>query len=79
VLMALHQLDPRGDTFRYSTTWDKQQGKHVPAARPSESHIDVVAMGQHFRGAASLLGGGVATVLDVYADYQAEMLREAQW
>jgi hypothetical protein len=77
VLMSIHALDPRGDTFRYARTWDKQKGKYVPAARPGGTHIDVVSMGKHFDSVASLLGGGVASVLEQYAEYQREMEHDA--
>jgi hypothetical protein len=77
VLTSLHTLDPRGDTFRYATTWDKAAQRYVPSPRPLASHIDVVAMGKQFGAAASLIGGGVLTVLDLIREHQDEMLRDA--
>ncbi len=31
VLLSLHTLDPRGDTFRYATTWDKAGTRRLSA------------------------------------------------
>lgn len=70
VLEAVHDLDPGGDTFRYTTTWSKQDRRHVPAPRPDSTHIDVVAMGERFHAAANLIGGGVLSILQEYSDAQ---------
>jgi hypothetical protein len=70
ILEAVHDLDPGGDTFRYTTTWSKQDGRHVPAPRPDSTHIDVVAMGERFHEAANLIGGGVLSILQEYSDAQ---------
>jgi hypothetical protein len=71
-LRHLHELDPTGETFRYASSWDRTQKRFVPSKRPNASHIDVVAMGDRFRDVASLLGGGVLTVLDLYREAQSE-------
>lgn len=73
VVMALHALDPGGDAFRYAMTWDKKAKAVVKAKRPPSTHVDVVAMGEYFRGAAMIVGGGVLSVLEVYADNQRDM------
>jgi hypothetical protein len=71
-LMRIHELDPTGETFRYATSWSKDHKKFVPSQRPSQSHINVVAMGREFHKVASLIGDGVGTILDLYREYQAE-------
>lgn len=76
VLASIHQLDPRGDAFRYAKV--KEQGVWVDAPRPLltgqtvQVHIDIVAMHDHFRSAFTLLSGGVMSVLADVADFQAE-------
>lgn len=77
VLSSLHTLDPRGDTFRYATTYDKAVKAHVKAPRPAATHIDVVEMSSQFQAAANLIGGGVLTVLDLHAEMQSEMEADA--
>jgi hypothetical protein len=72
VLMSLHTLDPHGDTFRYAMTFDKQLKRYVATPRPKASHINVVAMGAAFSEVASLLGGGVLTILEMYREMQSE-------
>lgn len=72
VLRSLHQLDPRGEKFRYSMI--KDEGKFVPA-RPTQEHIDIVALAERFREAFTLLSDGLLTVLDNYREYQAERAR----
>jgi len=74
-LRSLHQLDPHGETFRYSTV-KAGKGKFDPA-RPTQEHIDVVALAEQFREAFTLLSGGLLTVLDNYREYQAEQARGA--
>jgi hypothetical protein len=75
VLHSLHQLDPHGETFRYSTV-KAGKGKFDPA-RPTQEHIDIVALAERFREAFTLLSGGLLTVLDSYREYQAEQARGA--
>jgi hypothetical protein len=65
-ILSLHVLDPGGDTFRYATSWDKQSKQFVPAKRPEDSLIDVVAMGDVLRDAANIIGGGVLSMIDDY-------------
>lgn len=72
---SLHQLDPNGETFRYSTV-KAGKGKFDPA-RPTQEHIDVVALAEQFREAFTLLSGGLLTVLDNYREYQADQARGA--
>ncbi len=78
VLISLHELDPRGDAFRYAKV--RVGGVWVDAPRPLLSnpndlhaHVDIVAMHDHFRGAFNLLSGGLMSVLENVADLQAEM------
>lgn len=71
-LNTLHELDPSGETFRYASSWDREKKSFIPSARPHATHIDVVAMGDEFRRVASLIGGGVLTVLNLYREAQAE-------
>lgn len=78
VLQSLHQLDPGGDTFRYATVRDKGTDRYVPAPRPAATHVDVVAMRQHFDSAFGLLYGGVLSVLGEYRQIQAEQLHDAE-
>jgi len=68
VLRSLHTLDPKGDMFRYATTFDRQAKRYVSAPRPAATHVNVVAMGEHFSSAANLIGGGVMSVLGEYAE-----------
>jgi hypothetical protein len=75
VLRSLHQLDPHGETFRYSKV-KAGKGKFDPA-RPTQEHIDVVALAEQFRKAFTLLSGGLLTVLDNYREYQAEQAHGA--
>jgi hypothetical protein len=78
VLMSLHELDPRGDAFRYATVSDGGGGRKS-APRPGvssevlQSHVDVIVMQQHFRGAFDLLSAGVMTELENVQEYQADM------
>lgn len=71
-LNSLHELDPSGETFRYASSWDREGKRFIPSRRPDASHIDVVAMGKEFQAVASLIGGGVLTVLDLYREMQSE-------
>lgn len=76
MLQSLHQLDPGGDTFRYSTVRDKAANRFVPAPRPSATHVDVVAMQRHFDSAFGLLYGGVLSLLGEYRQDQADLLND---
>lgn len=85
VLLSVHQLDPGGDAFRYAKV-KGPGGSLVDAPRPPPSapddfqaHVDVVAMREHFCSAFNLLSGGVMSELQVFADYQQDMLRDASW
>lgn len=85
VLISIHELDPTGETFRYAKV-KVTGGGFVDAPRPLlskpedlQAHVDVVAMHDHFRSAFNLISGGVLTVLDSIAEFQAEMAREASW
>jgi hypothetical protein len=73
ILASIHNLDPRGDTFRYASGWDKEKQQYVPSNRPNEARIDVVFMGEQFRSAATLVGYGVLSVLEEFSDYLSEM------
>jgi len=75
VLRSLHQLDPRGETFRYSMV-KAGKGKFDPA-RPTQEHVDIVTLAERFREAFTLLSYGLLTVLDNYREYQAEQARGA--
>ncbi|MCU1451429.1 MAG: hypothetical protein JWP02_3599 [Acidimicrobiales bacterium] len=77
VLSELHQLDPRGDTFRYAAGWDGSQQAHVPSARPNETHIDIDRLGERLSNAANLIGGGVLTILELHSDMQDELEAQA--
>ncbi len=79
VLKGLHELDPRGDTFRYSTVRGKD-GTFVPAPRPGrrmpnelQAHVDVVAMHERFKHAFGLICDGLLTQLDHVRESQNEM------
>jgi hypothetical protein len=61
--------------LRYSTV-KAGKGK-FDSARPTQEHIDVVALAEQFREAFTLLSGGLLTVLDNYREYQAEQARGA--
>ncbi len=78
-MLSIHGLDPTGETFRYAKVKDAV-GNLVNAPRPLlvattdlQAHVDVVAMHEHFRETFSLLSGGVMTVLENFAEMQAEM------
>ena len=75
VLRSLHQLDPRGETFRYSMV-KAGKGKFDPA-RPTQEHVDIVTLAERFREAFTLLSYGLLTVLGNYPEYQAEQARGA--
>ncbi len=60
---------------KYSTV-KAGKGKFDPA-RPTQEHIDIVALAERFREAFTLLSGGLLTVLDSYREYQAEQARGA--
>ena len=77
ILRELHQLDPRGDTFRYAAGWDKGQQAHMPSARPSATHIDIDQLGARLSSAANLIGGGVLTILELHSDMQDELEAQA--
>lgn len=47
LLMAVNNLDPGGNTFRYAMTWEAEHEEFLPAPRPAATHIDVVSMGEH--------------------------------
>jgi hypothetical protein len=76
-LIRVHELDPTGETFRYATSWSKEDKRFVPSNRPDATHVDVVAMGAEFHSVANLIEGGVGTVLDLYREYQSEY--ENEW
>lgn len=77
VLNAIHQLDPKGDTFRYTTTRDPATKSYVATPRPGVTHVDVVALRQHFQDAFSVLSGGVMSVLEEYRELQADAQAQA--
>ena len=76
-LTRVHELDPTGETFRYATSWSKEERRYVPSKRPDATHVDVVAMGQEFHNVANLVEGGVGTVLELYREFQSEY--ENEW
>ena len=69
LLTTLHELDPKGDAFRYTTVKDRGTDSFVPAKRPQATYVDVVAMADHFDSVLSLLDG-LMVVLDEYRDSQ---------
>jgi hypothetical protein len=75
VLHSLHQLDPRGETFRYSMV-KTGKGKFDPA-RPTQEQVNIVDLAERFRQAFMLLRGGLLSVLDNYREYQAEQAEES--
>lgn len=85
VLISLHQLDPGGDAFRYAKVKGLDGGCQdaprplLAAAEDLQALVDVVAMHDHFRDAFNLLSGGVMTVLENVAQFQAETAHEAGW
>jgi hypothetical protein len=84
VLRSVHELDPRGDAFRYATVSDGAGGRKRaprPGVTPKilQSHIDVVVMQTRFKQAFDLLSAGVLTELQNVRDYQAEMRADAEW
>lgn len=83
VLMAIHELDPNGESFRYAKV--KKNGEFIDAPRPLlhgpndlQAHVDIAAMHEHFRGLFALISDGVMSVLEEYADFQEWMQSEAQ-
>lgn len=73
ILTTIHELDPNGDTFKYSSVRDPDTKKYVAAPRPKASHVNVVAMSEQFTGAFNLIALGVMTVLEQYRDYLDDM------
>jgi hypothetical protein len=63
-------LTPAATRSGTTTTWSKQDRRHVPAPRPDSTHIDVVATGERFRAAANLVGEGVLPIVQEYSDAQ---------
>ncbi len=85
VLKSLHQLDPKGDAFRYSTVRGKG-GTFERAPRPGlthadvlQAHVDVAAMQKHFQQAFGLLSDGLMTELDEVRSWQADRSADADW
>jgi len=72
VLLSIHNLDPRGDTFRYVTTWDKGTRSYQPTPRPKAEHVDVGEMAKQFSEVGTLIGFGVLTVLEQHREMLAE-------
>lgn len=48
VIEQLADVDPAGDNFRYSTTWDRQSKSTVPTIRPAgpEGRVNISALGR---------------------------------
>ncbi len=64
LLARLHQLDPSGEAFRYAN--------HL---KTTAYQVDVVHLTALFRDAFHIVHGGVLTALDVYEDFQRDILR----
>lgn len=58
-LARLHQLDPRGEAFRYANRLDTDS-----------KHVNVEKLIVLFRNAFVVIHGGVLTILSEYADFQ---------
>ncbi|WP_155373742.1 hypothetical protein [Catellatospora vulcania] len=63
ILARLHNLDPYGEAFRYEGN-----------LRTSATTVDVPRLAALFRDTFDLIHGGVLTELDVFEDYQIDML-----
>jgi hypothetical protein len=75
VVIALHDLDPTGQAFRYSKV--KDQAKKLVPARPNQVHVDVIALRDLLHEAFRLIAGGLVggetdALLDLQADFHAE-------
>lgn len=76
-LHHLHELDPSGETFRYSKIKvGNGKAQTLTAARPDQEHVDVVDLANRFSAAFGLLSGGLLTELDEYRRWQVEMASE---
>ncbi len=67
----LHQLDEKGQTFRYSTV-KGGKGQGLVRARPNQERVDFDADIRRLHDAAWMLYAGCSGVLDTHAEYQAE-------
>ncbi|ALV39356.1 hypothetical protein [Streptomyces sp. CdTB01] len=77
----LHQMDDKGQTFRYSRV-KGGKGKGLVRARPHQRNIDFDAHIRRLSAAAWMLYGGCGGLLDAYAENQAEYeaeMRSAGW
>ncbi|MFI1741496.1 hypothetical protein [Streptomyces sioyaensis] len=71
----LHQLDEKGQTFRYSTV-KGGKGKGLVRARPNQQRIDFDAEISRLHETAWLLYSGYSGFLDAYAEAQADYYSE---
>ncbi|WP_327421783.1 hypothetical protein OG763_14685 [Streptomyces sp. NBC_01230] len=73
----LHQLDEKGQTFRYSTV-KGGKGKGLALARPNQQRIDFDAEIRRLHQTAWMLFSGYSSFLDAHAEAQAEYYSEFQ-
>ena len=77
VLTTLHELDHRGDTFRYAKV--RKEDKWESAPRPLVikgnfgAKVDIVDMHEHFNDAFELISYGLMSELEQCAEYQKDM------
>ncbi|MER6149346.1 hypothetical protein ABZ669_30630 [Streptomyces hirsutus] len=71
----LHQLDEKGQTFRYSTV-KGGKGQGLVRARPNQQRVDFDADVRRLHDAAWMLYAGCSGVLDAHAENQAEYYAE---
>ncbi|GAB1329907.1 hypothetical protein [Streptomyces sennicomposti] len=71
----LHQLDEKGQTFRYSTV-KGGKGQGLVRARPNQERVDFDVDIRRLHDAAWMLYAGCSGVLDAYAENQAEHYAE---
>ena len=77
VLMAIHGLDPNGQSFRYAQIRQGSGFQDAPMPLVTSgnygANVDVVAMYEHFEEAFTLISAGLMSVLEQYAEYQRDM------
>ncbi|MFE3410988.1 hypothetical protein ACFXMT_22465 [Streptomyces mirabilis] len=71
----LHQMDDKGQTFRYSRV-KSGKGKGLVRARPHQQNIDFDADIRRLSAAAWMLYGGCGGLLDDYAENQSDFYAE---
>lgn len=80
VLQRLHELDEKGQAFRYSTIRvRKDRQTMLVAARPDFQEFDLVEIASRIKDAGYMILWGVGGLLDAYHESQLDLIEEEEY